>query len=173
MIPYARQSIDARDIREVAKALKSDWITHGPRVRTFEDALCRYAGAKYAVALSSGSAALHLAVLAAGLRQDNHLITSAMTFAASANCALYVGAEPKFIDKDGDTYHMDLSKFADYVKVPSRRKKVKVVIPVHFSGTVMDIAALRRICDKYGIKIIEDAAHAMGAEYRSGRGRGK
>lgn len=164
--PCSRQSIDDEDIKEVVKVLKSDWLTQGPKVNEFEDALCRYTGAKYAVVVSSGTAALHLSMIALGVSVGDKIITSPITFSASANCALYVGAKPQFIDIDDTAYHLDVGKFKDFLKVPSQRKKVKAVIPVHFMGTVINIAEIKKICNKYGITVVEDAAHALGARYR-------
>jgi len=165
-IPYSRQFISAGDIKLVVRAMKSDLITQGPMVQKFEGALCKYTGAKYCVAVSSGTAALHLSMLALGVSKKNKVITSPITFSASANCALYVGARPEFIDINKQTYHLDIEKLHSFLKVPSQRKRIKVVIPVHFMGTVIDIIAIKRICDKYGIKIVEDAAHALGAKYK-------
>jgi UDP-4-amino-4,6-dideoxy-N-acetyl-beta-L-altrosamine transaminase len=165
-IPYGRQTIDEEDIKAATKVLKSDWITQGPKIKEFEDALCEYTGAKYAVAVSSGTAALHLSMIALNVGKGDVVLTSPITFSASANCALYVGARPHFIDINNKTYHLDIEKLKDFLKIPSQRKKVKVVIPVHFMGTVIDILEIKRICDKYGIRIIEDAAHALGAKYK-------
>ncbi|MBD3426527.1 MAG: UDP-4-amino-4,6-dideoxy-N-acetyl-beta-L-altrosamine transaminase [Candidatus Omnitrophica bacterium] len=169
-IPYARQSISDKDIKALLKATGSDWLTQGPEVRKFEEDLAGYVGAKHAVAVSSGTAALHLAMLALGVGQGDKVLTSPVTFAASANCALYVGAEPAFIDIDGTTYHMDPEKLDSFLEKPSNRKRVKAVILVHLMGTVADIVGIKRICDRYGIPLVEDAAHALGARYSS---RGK
>jgi UDP-4-amino-4,6-dideoxy-N-acetyl-beta-L-altrosamine transaminase len=166
-IPYAHQYIDSKDISEVIKALKSDWITQGPRVFSLEDSLCKYTGAKFAVALSSATAALHLSMLALGVKGNDKVITSPISFAASSNCAIYVRARPCFVDIDDRTYHIDINKLKDYLKNSSLRKKVKVVVPVHHMGTVVDLIQLKKICDKYGINIVEDAAHAAGARYLS------
>jgi len=165
-ISYARQSIDGQDIKEVVEALKSDWLTQGPKTREFESALCKYTGAKYAVVVSSGTAALHLSMMALGVVIKDKVLTSPITFSASANCVIYVGAKPEFIDIDSKTYHLDLDKLKDFLKVPSQRKGVRVVVPVHFMGTVAEMFQIRKICDKHGIKIVEDAAHALGAKYR-------
>lgn len=165
-ILYAHQFISSGDIKEVVKVLKSDWITQGPRVKEFEELLYKYTKAKYAVAVSSGTAALHLSMMALNVSKGDEIITSPITFSASANCAIYVGAKPQFIDVDDKTYHLDIEKLKDFLRVPSQRRKVKVVIPVHFMGTVVDIAEINKICDKYGIKIVEDAAHALGAKYK-------
>ncbi|MFH0840002.1 MAG: UDP-4-amino-4,6-dideoxy-N-acetyl-beta-L-altrosamine transaminase [Candidatus Omnitrophota bacterium] len=165
-ILYAHQYIDSADIDSVHMALKSDWLTQGPKIKEFEDVLYNYAGAKYAVAVSSGTAALHLAMMALGIGKGDEIITSPITFSASANCAVYVGATPRFVDIDDATYHLDIKKLKDFLKVPSHRKKVKAIIPVDFMGTVIDTPAIMKVCDKYGIYIVEDAAHALGAEYR-------
>ena len=142
-IPYASQHIDDCDIRSVTRSLKSAWITQGPRVKEFETALSRYTSARYAACVSSGTAALHLSVLALNVQKGDEIITSPITFAASANCALYAGARPRFVDIDDKTYHIDTGKLKDFLKAPSRRKKVKLVIPVHFMGTVSDIVEIR------------------------------
>jgi len=165
-IPYARQAVDKDDIRAVKEALKSDWLTQGPGVRAFENALCQYTKAKYAVAVSNGTAALHLSMMVLGVGVNDKVLTSPITFSASANCAVYVGARPGFIDIDSKTYHLDVEKLKEFLRIPSNRKRVKVVIVVHFMGTVSDIESIKKICDKYGIKVVEDAAHALGAKYR-------
>jgi perosamine synthetase len=169
MIPYGRQSIDGRDISAVVGVLKSDWLTQGPAVKRFEEALCRYTGAQYAVAVANGTVALQLAVRGLGLGPGDRLLTSPVTFAASANCAVYVGAKPGFVDIDDKTYHIDLQKLADLLKDATKRKGIKVVIPVHLMGTVVDMKRLRDICAPHGVKIVEDAAHAIGACYTVGK----
>lgn len=165
--PYSRQTIDKKDIEAVLGVLKSDWITQGPKIKEFEDALCKYAGVKYAVVVSSGTAALHLSMLAMDLSKGDRAITSPITFSASANCILYTGAAPQFIDINDKTYHLDIEKLKTFFKKISQRKKVKVIIPVHFMGTVIDIEEIKKYCDRYGIRIVEDAAHALGARYKS------
>lgn len=165
-IPYGHQSINDRDVRDVVKVLRSDWLTQGPKIREFEERLCQYAGARYAVAVSNGTAALHISMLALGIKGGDGVITSPITFSASANCALYVGAKPLFVDIDDRSYHMDTQRLKSFLKTPSQRKRVKAIVPVHFMGTVADIKSIKGICDKYGIKIVEDAAHALGAEYK-------
>ena len=169
LIPYARQWLDDDDRKAVDAVLSSDWLTQGPSLKQFEDALCGYTGAKYAVAVANGTLALHLAMVALGLGKGDKVLTSPVTFAASANCALYVGAKPGFVDIDDKTYHIDLGRLADYLKSPARRKNVKAVVPVHFMGTVVDMKALHKICAQYGIRIVEDAAHALGATYVDGK----
>lgn len=165
-IPYGHQWITAADATGVLKTLRSGWLTQGPKVAEFEEELRRYAGCRYCVAVSSGTAALHLGMLALRITRGDKVITSPVTFSATANCAVYVGARPDFVDIDDLTYHMDIMKLTEYLKSTSRRKRVKAVIPVHFMGTVSDIPAIKSICDKYGISIVEDAAHALGASYK-------
>ncbi len=159
-IPYGRQHIDAGDIREVTRVLRSDWITQGPKVGEFEKSLCDYTGAKYAVAVSSGTAALHIACLAAGISSDDEVITSPVTFTASANCALYCGAKPVFADVFSDTVNIDPSEIERRIT-----KKTRAIIPVHFSGHPCKIQEIFRIAKKHNALVIEDAAHALGAAY--------
>ena len=160
-IPYSHQSIDAGDIRAVVKVLKSGWITQGPAIKSFEDALCRYTGAKYAVCVSNGTAALHLACLAAGLKSGDEVITSPITFAASANCALYCGAKPVFADIQPQTLNIDPEEIKKKIN-----RKTKIVIPVHFAGYPCDLEGIHKIAKKHRLIVIEDAAHALGAEYK-------
>ncbi|MFH1877236.1 MAG: UDP-4-amino-4,6-dideoxy-N-acetyl-beta-L-altrosamine transaminase [Candidatus Omnitrophota bacterium] len=169
-IPYSRQCISDDDIREVVETLRSDWLTQGPKVKEFEEALCRYTGAEYCAVLSSGTAALHLLMLAFGAGKGDRVITSPITFSASANCAVYTGARPSFVDIDDMSYHIDARKLEEFLKREKNRKNVKAVIPVHFMGTVAEIERVCEICRGYGIKVVEDAAHAFGAGYMSGRG---
>ena len=159
-IPYGRQHIDPRDIKEVIRILESDWITQGPKIKEFEEALCRYTGARYAVAVSSGTAALHVACLAAGIGKGDEAITSPMTFAASANCILYCGGRPVFADTQEDTGNIDPAEIEKRIN-----KGTKAIIPVHFAGHPADLREIRVIAKKRGLTVIEDAAHALGAEY--------
>lgn len=163
MIPYGEQHIDEDDIRAVIEALRSDWLTQGPRIEEFEEALAGYCGARYAVAVSSGTAALHLACLAAGIKEGDEVITSPITFVASANCVLYCGGIPVFADINKDTYNIDPSEIRK--KITS---KTKAVIPVDFAGLPCDMEAIRKIAGEHDLIIIEDACHALGAEYRQG-----
>lgn len=163
-IPYGHQSISADDIRAVAKVLKSDWLTQGPVIKRFEDALCDYTDAKFAVCVSSGTAALQIACMAAGIKPKDEVITSPITFVASANCALYCGARPVFADIQPDTVNIDPSEIRKKLT-----KKTKAVIPVHFAGHPCDMDETSRIARKNGLIVIEDAAHALGAEYRNSR----
>jgi UDP-4-amino-4,6-dideoxy-N-acetyl-beta-L-altrosamine transaminase len=161
-IPYGRQLIDKDDIKEVVKVLKSDWLTQGPIVHKFEEALAKYCGVKYAVAVSSGTAALHLACLAAGLKKGDEAITSPITFVATANAVLYTGARPVFADVDQGTANIDPTKIKALIN-----SKTKVVLPVHFGGLPCDMRAIRRLAIEHGLLVIEDACHALGAEYKS------
>lgn len=165
MIPYGRQSITRGDVQALTSALHSDWLTQGPLVSAFEDALCRYTGARYCVAVSSGTAALHVAMLSLGVGPGDTVLTSPITFSASANCACYVGARPQFIDIDPKTYHMSPERLDDFLRSPSRRKSVRAIVPVHFMGTVADVKAYSSLGARYGIPLVEDAAHALGSSY--------
>lgn len=160
-IPYGRQLIDAADRKAVDKALRSPWLTQGPAVAAFEGALAAACGAKYAVACANGTAALHLACLAAGLRHGDEAVVPAITFAATANAALYCGAEPVIVDVKPGTITMDPAAFKRALT-----RRTKAVLPVHFAGLPADMAEISRIARARGLFIIEDAAHALGASYR-------
>lgn len=160
-IPYGHQSISEDDIAAVASVLRSDWITQGPAVERFEQSVCRYTGAKYAVAVANGTAALHLLYLAAGLKAGDELITSPLTFAATANAALYCGAKPVFADIDPSTLNIDCKAVEKKIT-----KKTKAIAPVHFAGLPADLAPLRELAQKHGLLLLEDAAHALGAVYQ-------
>jgi perosamine synthetase len=165
MIPYGRHYIDEDDIRAVVEVLRHGALTQGPEIAAFESAVAGYVGAKYAVAVSSGTAALHLACLAGGVGKDDNLITTPNTFVASANCALYVGARPHFADIDNDTLNVDPQRLADRC---AELKTVKAIVPVHFAGLPCDMPAIGAIAKKYGAVVIEDASHALGAVYTDG-----
>lgn len=167
-IPYGRQSIDQKDIRAVVKALKSDHLTTGPRVRQFEEKLAAYCAARFAVVCSSGTAALHLACLALGLKEKDTIVTSPITFLATANCARYVGAEVAFSDIDERTADLDPAKLAHTL---GRTPRVKAVFPVHFAGQPADMESIFRIARAKGLKIVEDACHALGASYKTKSGQ--
>jgi len=160
MIPYGHQHISEDDIQEVVNILRSDWLTQGPAVERFESAVAEYCGAKYAVAVSSGTAALHLAALAAGVSPGDEVITSPITFVASANCIVYAGAIPVFADIDSDTYCIDIEQLQEKISV-----RTKGVIPVHFSGQPCDMEKLSAVALENRLTVIEDAAHALGASY--------
>ncbi|RED65061.1 UDP-4-amino-4,6-dideoxy-N-acetyl-beta-L-altrosamine transaminase [Cohnella lupini] len=162
LLPYGRQWIDERDVDSVVSALRGDFLTTGPLVPEFERKIAAKAGARYAVAFSNGTAALHAACYAAGIGPGDEVITTPMTFAASANCVLYQGGTPVFADIDERTYNIDPDAVERLIT-----KRTKAIIPVDFTGQPADLSAIRRLADKYGLIVIEDAAHALGATYRS------
>ncbi|MBI5141427.1 MAG: UDP-4-amino-4,6-dideoxy-N-acetyl-beta-L-altrosamine transaminase [Nitrospirae bacterium] len=167
MIPYGRQSISADDIKAVVDVLESDWLTQGPAIERFESAVAEYCGARYAVAVNSATSALHIACLAAGLKQGDMLWTSPNTFVASANCGLYCGADVDFVDIHPRTYNMDVEALDDKLgKAAVSGKLPKVLIPVHFSGQSCDMSAIGDFAKQYGITVIEDASHAIGGRYK-------
>lgn len=167
MIYYGRQDISLEDIDAVRAVLASDFLTQGPEIERFEQAVASYCGAKYAVAVSSATAALHIACSAAGLSAGDTLWTSPNTFVASANCGRYCGADVDFVDIDPRTYNMSVEALKE--KLHSAEKKPKVIIPVHFSGQPCDMAEIYRHAKEHNITIIEDASHAIGAEYQGDR----
>ncbi|NOY87611.1 MAG: aminotransferase class I/II-fold pyridoxal phosphate-dependent enzyme, partial [Deltaproteobacteria bacterium] len=160
-IPYGRQAIDEEEIAAVVDVLRSDWITQGPKIAEFERAVAEYCGAKYAVAVSSGTAALHLAVLAAGLGPGAEVITSPNSFVASANCVLYTGAKPVFADIDPSTLCIDPLEIEEKLTPATMG-----VIPVHFAGQPCEMHAIWKIAQENNLFVIEDAAHALGASYQ-------
>ncbi len=168
MLPYGRQLIEDDDVEAVAAQLRSDSLTQGPTVAKFEQALCAVTGAKHAVAVSSGTAALHLACLVAGVGSGDRGITSAITFVASANCVRYAGGKPFFTDVDPATGHMSLESLREVVRAGPAPK---VIIPVDFSGSVADLEGVQAVARECGAKVIEDAAHSLGATYAGGRFR--
>lgn len=163
-IPYGRQWIDEDDIQAVAETLRSDYLTTGPKVAEFERCIADYVGAKYAVAVSNGTAALHVACLAAGIGEGDEVITTPITFVASANCALYCGATPVFADINPDTYNIDPKEIRK--KITS---KTKAIIAVHFTGQPCEMEEIRQIAKEHKLTVIEDAAHALGADYKGNR----
>ena len=164
LLPYGRQSIDEKDIQAVVDVLRSDWLTTGPKVAEFEEAFAAYLGAKYAISFSSGTAALHGAAFAAGLKPGDQAITSPMTFAATANCLLYQGATPIFADVSADTLNLDPQKAEERITSCTR-----AILPVDYSGHPAEMDAILEIANQHGLIVIEDACHALGAEYRKRR----
>jgi perosamine synthetase len=160
-IPYARQSVDDDDIAAVVEVLKGDWLTQGPTIAAFEKAVAARVEARHGIAMASGTAALHAACHAAGVGPGDEIITSPITFAASGNCALYLGAEVRFADVRPDTYLMD----ADALEA-AITPRTKAVIPVDHTGQPCDMEAINAIAARHGIAVIEDAAHALGATYK-------
>lgn len=157
---YGKQWIDEEDVRAVSEVLKGDFVTCGPKINELEKSLMEYTGARYAVAVSNGTAALHCASMAAGIGAGDEVITTPMTFAASANCALYCGARPVFADIDSKTYNIDPESIEAHIT-----KKTKAIVAVDFTGQAVKIREIRKICDKYNLIFIEDAAHSIGTNY--------
>ena len=175
MIPYGRQDITQADIDAVVAVLKSDYLTQGPTVAQFEQSVVSFTGAKHAVAVSNATAGLHIACLALELGPGDWLWTTPNTFVASANCALYCGAQVDFVDIDPQTYNLCPQQLeAKLIQAHQTNKLPKVVVPVHFAGQPCDMAAIYALGQKYGFKIIEDASHAIGGRYKDepvGNGR--
>jgi UDP-4-amino-4,6-dideoxy-N-acetyl-beta-L-altrosamine transaminase len=166
-IPYGRQDISTADIQAVVDVLQSDWLTQGPAIPRFEQAVAEYCGVRYAVAVSSATAALHIACLAAGLGPGDWSWTSPNTFVASANCARYCGANVDFIDIDPKTYNLSITELAKQLEAAHRRQQLpKVVIPVHFAGQSCGMEAIAELAQTYHFTTIEDASHAIGGQYR-------
>ncbi len=163
---YGHQYIDEADIQAVVDVLKSDYLTCGPKIGELEEKLCQVTGAKYAVACSNGTAALHMACMAAGIGAGDEVITTPITFAASANCALYCGARPVFVDIDEETYNIDPQSVAEKVN-----GKTKAVVAVDFTGQSVELDELLAVCREKGLVLIEDGAHVIGTKYK-GRANG-
>lgn len=167
-IPYGRQDISQADINAVVEVLRSDWITQGPAIERFEQSVAEYCGAKYAVAVSSATAGLHIACLAAGLSAGDVLWTSPNTFVASANCGLYCGADVDFVDIDPHTYNLSVEVLEQKLaRAELEGKLPKVVVPVHLAGQSCEIERILALSRKYGFTILEDASHAIGARYQN------
>ena len=165
-IPYGRQDITEKDVESVVQVLRSDFLTQGPAVPAFEQKLCDYTGVKHTVAVNSCTSALHIACLALDLGLGDILWTSSITFVASANCALYCGATIDFVDIDPDTALMDTRKLKKKLEKAEKEGKLpKIVVPVHFAGQPCDMKEIYDLSRQYHFKIIEDAAHAIGAKY--------
>ena len=165
MIYYGHQHITEKDIQAVERVLHSDWLTQGPAIEAFEKKVANYCGAKYAVAVTNATSALHIACKAAGLGEGDVLWTSPITFTASANCGRYCGADVDFVDIDDKTYNMSVAEIRHKLEIAV--KKPKIVIPVHLAGQSCDMESIKALADEYGFKIIEDASHATGADYKN------
>lgn len=166
MIPYGRQHIDESDIAAVVDVLRSDWLTQGPAIPRFEQAVADYCGVASGVAVNSATSALHLACLALDLGPNDILWTSPISFVASANCARYCGAAVDFVDIDENSLNMSTMALEAKLHVAKRSGRLpKVVVPVHFAGRPCDMAPIRELSRHYGFQIIEDASHAIGAHY--------
>jgi UDP-4-amino-4,6-dideoxy-N-acetyl-beta-L-altrosamine transaminase len=162
-LPYGKQWIDEDDIQSVAKVLKGDYITQGPRVEAFERDICAYTGATYCVVVSHGTAALHISVAALNLNENVEGITSPITFVASANCMVYSKIKPLFVDIDKRTYLINIDALRAKIN-----ERVKLIIPVHLAGHPVDMEKIHQIVKKDTVYIIEDAAHALGSRYKDG-----
>ena len=162
MIPYGRQFVDDDDIKSVVEVMKSDFITQGERVREFEEKLAKICGSKYAVAFNSGTSALFGAYYASGLRVGDEFITSPITFAATSNAGLYLGAKPVFVDIERDTGNINTDMIEAAVT-----EKTQLIVPIHYAGHPCDMEKIRNIADKFNLKIIEDGCHALGAKYKN------
>lgn len=167
MIPYGRQNINQADINAVIEVLRSDFLTQGPAVPAFEKAVASYCGAQHAVAVNSATSALHIACLALGVGKGDMVWTTPITFVASANCALYCGADVDFVDIDPRTYNMSISRLSEKLEQANKNGRLpKVIIPVHLCGQPCEMEAIHALSMQYGFKIIEDASHAIGGRYK-------
>lgn len=164
ILPYNQPWVGQEELDEVAATLKSGWLTMGPKVERFEGLLAQYTGAKHAVALSSCTASLHLSLVALGIGRGDEVITTPFTFAATANVIIHVGAKPVFVDIEPDTYNISPERIEEAIT-----KKTKAIIPVHYAGQPCNMKAINGIAEKNGLRVIEDAAHALGAEYENKR----
>lgn len=158
---YGHQYIDEDDIQAVTEVLRSDYLTCGPKIGELEKKLCELTGARYAVVCANGTAALHIAALSAGVGEGDEVITTPITFAASANCALYCGAKPVFADVDPETYNIDPAKVEAAVT-----PRTKAVVAVDYTGQSADLSPLKEICNRHGLTLIEDGAHVIGTSYK-------
>ncbi len=166
LIPYGRHEISKSDIKAVLGVLSSEFLTQGPVVKEFEDAVAKYCNVKFGVAMNSATSALHTACLALNLGRNDWFWTTANSFVASANCALHCGASVDFVDIDPDTYNMCPNKLSEKLLDAEKKGKLpKIVMPVHFAGQPCDMRLIKKLSRKYGFQIIEDASHAIGAMY--------
>jgi len=167
MIPYGRQDITQADVDAVVEVLRSEWLTQGPAVPRFEEAVAAYCGVRHALAVNSATSALHIACLALGVGPGDALWTTPITFVASSNCALYCGAEVDFVDIDPLTYNLSVDRLTEKLAQAEKLGKLpKVVVAVHLCGQPCDMVGIHALSQRYGFKIIEDASHAIGGKYR-------
>lgn len=159
-LSYGRHCIDEKDIQAVSDVLRGDFLTCGPKIHELEEKLCQITGAKYCVAVSNGTAALHIAAMAAGIKEGDEVITSSITFAASANCTLYCGGRPVFADINPNTYNIDPESVKKLIT-----PRTKAVVAVDFTGQAVELDKLRAICEEHNLILIEDAAHSIGTKY--------
>ena len=169
IIPYGKQNITDKDINAVISTLKSDFLTQGPKIDEFEKCFASYIGSKYAVAVSNGTAALHLSVLSMNIKKGDKVITSPITFSASANCVRYCGGEIEFVDIDPETYLIDVKKLENLLKA-NPKNTFKGIIPVNFAGRPCDFERLKSLCDEYGLWIVEDSCHSPGGFFFDAKG---
>lgn len=160
-LSYSHQCIEQDDVNSVVEVLKSDFLTQGPKVKEFEESLAAYCGAKFAVAFSSGTAALHAAYFAGGLSDNDQIITSPMTFLATSNAALFLGATPVFVDIEADTGNIEPALIEKTIS-----DKTKAIVPIHFAGHPAELEKIAQIADKHRLLLIEDACHALGGRYK-------
>lgn len=163
-LPFSKPSISRAAIDEVVACLESGWLTTGPRVKKFEEALKAYLNAPHVLALSSATAGLHLALLALDLKQDDEIITTPMTFAATLNTIVLAGGRPVLVDVEPSTYNLDVAQLARAIT-----PRTRAIVPVHFAGSPVDLDPLYALAEKHGLRVIEDAAHAIGTEYKGRR----
>lgn len=168
-IPYGRQHINQDDIDAVVEVLKSDWLTQGPKIKEFEDAFAQYIGVKYAVAVATGTAALHLSAMALNIKPGDKVITTPITFAATANCIRYCGGEVVFSDIDPETYLLDIKK-VECLLSSSPKGTYSGIIPVDMAGRAVNLEVFRKLADEYDLWIIEDACHAPGGYFLDSKG---
>jgi len=168
-IPYGRQNITEEDIQAVVETLQSDYLTQGPKIEEFEKAFAKYIGSNYAVAVANGTAALHLCTLALDVKEGDKVITTPITFAASANCVRYCGGEVVFADIDPETYLLDINKVRSLLEA-SPKGTYKGIIPVDFAGRAVNLEAFRELANEFGLWIIEDACHAPGGFFKDSNG---
>ena len=170
MIQYGKHHIFEDDINAVKKVLKSDYITQGPKVTEFEKSICNYTKSKFAIAVNSGTSALHISCLSIGLSQGDYLWTSAVSFVASANCAIYCGAKVDFLDIDEFSWNICLENLQKkLVKAKKEKKLPKAIVVVHLTGVPCNLKEISSLCKKYNIRIIEDACHAIGGSYKGSK----
>ena len=171
MINYGRQYIDSDDVKAVLRVLKSDWLTQGPQIQKFENSLKAYFNSNYCTVLSSGTAALHLAVLTLGWNKEDIIITTPISFLATSNCILYCGATPSFVDIESKYFTIDVEKLEQKIKLfKKREKKIIGIIATDYAGHPCDWKSLRKIADRYGLKLINDNCHALGAQIDNDKG---
>jgi UDP-4-amino-4,6-dideoxy-N-acetyl-beta-L-altrosamine transaminase len=170
IIPYGKQNISEADIHAVVETLKSDFLTQGPKIAEFEEAFAHYVGSKFAVAVSNGTAALHLNCIALNVKPGDKVITTPITFAASANCVRYCGGEVVFADIDPDTFLLSIEKVEELLKA-APKGTYKGIIPVDFAGRPINMESFRKLADEYGLWIIEDACHAPGGYFTDSKSK--